>query len=155
MPAGILFPVGPVGPIGPCRTLSPFNSDSAILVDPGGVLPSSDLAGVMVLDALAESAFLVGPVGPAMTVGVLTPSDTDSVHPVVPTRMLSSLVFECAGPLGPVGTLLPGGDKTGLYPIVQTGELLSVVTFPAVRDQSITQLPVEGLVGDCGFFVMS
>ena len=116
------------------------------------MLPSSDLAGVMVPDALAESAFLVGPVGLVMTVGVLPPSDTDSVDPVVPTRMLSSSVVECAGPLGPVGTLLPGGDKAGLYPIVPTGELLSVVAvpFPAVRDQSITQLPVEGLVGDCG-----
>ena len=82
----------------------------------------------MVPDALAESAFLVGPVGPAMTVGVLPPSDTDLVDHVVPTRMQSSSVFECAGPLGPVGTL----------------------PLPAVWDQSITQLPVEGLVGDCG-----
>ena len=39
-----------------------------------------------------------------------------------------------------------------MCPIVPTGELLSVVAvpLPAVRDQAITQLPVEGLVGDCG-----
>ena len=90
------------------------------------------------------------PGGPCDDVGVLSPSDTDSVDPVVPTRVLSSLVFECAGPPGPVGTLLPG--RTGLCPIVPTGELLSVVAvlLLAVRDQAITQLPVEGLVGDCG-----
>ena len=147
VPAGILFPVGPIGPIGPCGKLSPSDSDSAIMVDPGGVLPLSDLAGVMVPDALAESAFLVGP---AMTLGVLPPSDKDSVDPVVPTRMLSSSVIEYAGPLGPVGTLLPGEDGSGRCPIVPTGGLLSVVAvpLPAVRYQAITQLPVK--VGDCG-----
>ena len=151
VPAGILFPVGPVGPIGPCGTLSPSDSDSAILVDPGGALPSSDLAGMMVPDASAESAFLIGPVGPAMTLGVLPLSDTDSADPVVQTRMLSSSVFEYAGPLGPVGTLLPSEDGTGLFPIVPTGELLSVVAvpFPSERDPALTQLPAEGLVGKC------
>ena len=39
VPAGLLLPVGPVGPYG---TLSPSDSGSAILVDPGGVFPSSD-----------------------------------------------------------------------------------------------------------------
>ena len=151
VPAGILFPVGPVGPIGPCRTLSPSDSDSTILVDPGGALPSFDLAGMMVPDDSAESAFLMGPVGPAMTLEV---SDTDSADPVVPTRMLSSSVFEYAGPLGPVGTLLPGEDGTGLFPIVQTGELLSVVAvpLPAERDRAITQLAAEGLVGECSVY---
>ena len=65
--------------------------------------------------------------------------------------MLSSSVFEGAGPLGSVGTLLPGEDGTGLFPIVSTGELLSVVAVPflAERDPAITQLPAEGLVGEC------
>ena len=38
----------------------------------------------------------MGPVGSAMTLAVLPPSD--SADPVVPTRMLSWSVFECAGP---------------------------------------------------------
>ena len=131
--------------------LSPSDSDSAILVDPGGALASSDLAGMMVPDAAAGLAFLMGPVGPTMTLGVLPPSDTDSADPVVPTRMLSASVSECTGSLGPMGTLIPGEDGTGLVPIVLTDELLSVMTvpFPAERDHVITQLPVEGLVGKC------
>ena len=152
VPAGILFPVDPVGPIGPYGTLSTSDSDSVILVDPDGGLPSSDLAEMRVPDAPAVLAFLVGPVGPAMSLGVLPPSDTDSADPVIPTRMQSSSIFECAGPLGRVGTLLTGEHGTGLCPIVQTDELLSVVAVPhpAVRDPVITQLPVEGLVGECG-----
>ena len=45
-----------------------------------------------------------------------------------------------------MGTLLPGENGTGLFPIVPTGERLSVVTvpFPAERDPAITQLPAEG-----------
>ena len=46
MPAGILLPGGPLGPIGSYGTLSLSDSDSAILVDPCGVFPSSDLAGM-------------------------------------------------------------------------------------------------------------
>ena len=46
---------------------------------------------------------------------------------------------------------LPDEDGTGLCPIVPTDELLSVVVIPLpdVRDTVITQLPVEGLVGEC------
>ena len=139
MPAVILNSVGPVGLIGPCGTLSPSDSDSAKLVDPGGALPSSDLAGMMVLDASAESAFLMGP---AMTLGMLPPSETDSADPVVPRRMLSSSVFECAGPLGPVGTLLSGEDGMGLFPIVPTGDLLSVVAVPFPAERDIGYYPV-------------
>ena len=66
------------------------------------------------------------------------------------TRTLSS-VFECTGLMGPVGTLLPCDDGTGLFLIVPTGELSSVeaVPFPGERDPVITQLPAEMLVGDC------
>ena len=132
--------------MGRCPRLTQYR-DSAILVDPGGTLASSDLAGIMVSDVSAESASLVGPVGPAMALGY----DSDSADPVVPTRMLSSSVFECAGPLGPVGTLLTGDDGARLFPIIPTGELLPVVAvpFPAERDPAIAQLPAEVLVGDC------
>ena len=78
---------------------------------------------------------------------MLPPSDTDSADPVIPTRMQSLFILQCADPLGPVGTLLPGEDGTGLCPIVPTDEMLSVVAvpLPAVRDSVITQLPVEEL----------
>ena len=54
--------------------------------------------------------------------------------------------------LGPVGTLLPDKDWTGLFPTVPRGELLSVVAVPfprSGRDPAITQLPAEGLEGEC------
>ena len=148
MPAGIPFSVGPVSPIGPCGMLW---DASAILVDQGWALPSSDLAGMMVPNASMESAFLMSPVGPAMTLGVLPPSDSDSDDPVVPARILSSSVLERAGPRGPVEPLLPGKDGTGLFPTVTRGELLSVVAapFPAGGDPAITQLPTEGMEGEC------
>ena len=59
-----------------------------------------------------------------------------------PPGTLSSF-FECAGPVGPVGTLLPCDNGTGLFPIVPTGELSSVeaVPFPGERDPVVTQLP--------------
>ena len=42
VPAELLLPVGPVGSVGPYGTLSPSDSGSAILVDPGGVFSLSD-----------------------------------------------------------------------------------------------------------------
>ena len=62
VPAGILFSVGPVGL---CGTLSPSDSNSAILVDPGGALPSSDLAWRMVLSASTELLSVVAVPFPA------------------------------------------------------------------------------------------
>ena len=41
VPAVILLPVGSVGPVGPDGMLSPSDSKSAILVDPGGCCPCS------------------------------------------------------------------------------------------------------------------
>ena len=67
--------MGPVGPCnsdrclgsdGLCGVLSPVAPESAILMDPGGMFPSSDPA---------ESAALMGPVGPTMTLEVLPLSD--------------------------------------------------------------------------------
>ena len=57
---------------------------------------------------------------PAQGSRVLPPSDTDSADPVIPTRMQSSSIFECAGPCGNVS---PGEDGTGLCPIGPTDEL--------------------------------
>ena len=175
MPAGILLPVGPVGPIGSYGTLCLSDSDSAILVDPGGVFPggvsggvsdsagpailvdpggvfpSSDLTDMRGSDTPAESAILMGPVGPPMWLGVLPPADSESADPVIPTRRQSSSIVVFVGPLHPGGMLLPGEDGPGLCPIVWTDDLLSVAAVPltAVRDPVIAQSPVEGLVRDC------
>ena len=59
-PAGKLFPAvpagipSPVGPVGSYGTLPSSDSDSVILVDPGGTLSSSGLVGIMVPDVSAE-----------------------------------------------------------------------------------------------------
>ena len=73
--AGILLLGASVGPIGLRGTLSPSASKSAILVDPGGMFPSSDLAVTWDPAIPAESAGLRGPVGPTMTLGMLPLSD--------------------------------------------------------------------------------
>ena len=116
-------------PYWPVRDVVPSDSGSAILVDPGGVFPSSDLARIRGPDTLAESASLMGP---AMSLGVLPPSDTELPDPVMPRRVQSSSIVEFVGPLGPGGTLLPGE-------IVPTDDLVSVaaVPLPAVRDPVI------------------
>ena len=149
VPAAILFPVGYVGPVGPCGTLSPSASESAILEDPGGVFPSSDLARMRGPVPPAESAVLMGPVGPAMSLGVLPLSDSETSEPVMPTRMQYSSIIELVGPLGPVETLREHGP--GLCPIGLTIGLLPVAAVPlsAVRDPKIAQSPVEGLYRDC------
>ena len=119
MPAGILLPVGPVGPIGSCGTLSPTDSDSAILADPGVVFPSSDLAGMRGSDTPAESAILMGPVGPPMLGPgrtLLLGEDGPGLCPIVSTDDLLSV---------------------------------AAVPLTAVRDPIIAQSLVEGLVRDC------
>ena len=60
------------GPVGHLGTLSPSTSESEILVDPGGMLPSSDLAEMRGPAPPAGSAVLRGPVGPAMSFGNVT-----------------------------------------------------------------------------------
>ena len=72
---GPVDPYVPVGPVGLCGTLSPFAPKSAILVDPGGMFPSYDIAVMGDQTVPAESASLRGPVGPTMTLGTLPLSD--------------------------------------------------------------------------------
>ena len=55
--AGLDGPSVTGGPVGQLGTLSPSTFASAILVDPGGMLPSSDLAGILL------PAIPVSPVG--------------------------------------------------------------------------------------------
>ena len=62
------------GPVGHLRTLSPSTSESGILVDPGGMFPSSDLAEMRGPAPPAGSAVLRGPVGLAMSLEALLPS---------------------------------------------------------------------------------
>ena len=57
------------GPVGHLGTLSMSTSASEILVDPGGMSPSSDLAEMRGPAPPAESAVLGGPVGPAVSSG--------------------------------------------------------------------------------------
>ena len=74
-----------------------------------------------------------------------------SADPVMPTKMQSSSLVELVGPLGPVGTLLPGEDGPGLCPIGLTFGLwlVAAVPLPAGRDPMIALSPVEGLEMDC------
>ena len=88
-PDGQYVTGGPVGQIG---TLFPSASESAILVDPGGMFPSSDLARMRGLAPPAGSAVQMGPVGPAMSLGVLPLSDSESAEPVMPTRIQYSSI---------------------------------------------------------------
>ena len=60
--AGQDGPYGTDGPVGHLGTLSPSTSTSEILVDPGGMSTSSDLAGMRVPAPPAESAVRRGPV---------------------------------------------------------------------------------------------
>ena len=102
-----------------------------VLLDPGGTLSSSGLAGIMVPDVITDLPSLQGPV---KTLGALSQADSDTVGPVCPTRMLSSSVCECTSPRGPVGLLPPCYDGTGLVPIAPTDELSSIeaVPFPVI-----------------------
>ena len=55
--------------------MSPFAPKSAILVDRGGMFPSSDIAVMGDPTVPAESASMRGPLGPTMTLGTLPLSD--------------------------------------------------------------------------------
>ena len=78
-------------------SLSTFMTE--ILVDPGGMLPSSDLAG-MLLPAI--------PVGPVGFWGTLSSSDSDPVGQDGP--------YGADGPVGHLGTLSP---STSTYEILE------------------------------------
>ena len=157
VPCGTLSPSDTAGPVRQCGMLSPPNHVAECSVGPGGTLYSPDPAGIL-SPAVPAGIFLpvgsVGPVGPIGPYGTLSPSDSESAisvdpgggtDPVLPTRM------HLVGPLGTVGTLLPGEDGPGLCPIGLTVGLLPVVAvpLPAVRDPMIALSPVEGLERDC------
>ena len=184
--AGMLFPAIPVGPVGRWGTLPSSDSDpagpdgpsvtggsvaqlgtlspstfaSAILVNSGGTLPSSDLAG-MLLPAIpvgiwgtlsssdSDPARQDGPHvagGPVGHLGTLSPSTSESGILVDHGWVFSSSdLAEKRGPAppagsavlrGPVGpamsleTLLPGVDVPGLCQIVLTVGLLPGVAVP-------------------------
>ena len=104
LPPSVSDPTGPVGqsitggPVGHLGTLPSSTFEPAILVDPGGTSPSSDLAG-MLLTAIPGS-----PVGFG---GTLSSSDSDT-----------------AGQDGPYGTDGPVGHLGTLSPSTSTSEIL-------------------------------
>ena len=75
-------------------------------------------------------------------------SNYKSAGPVGLMGMLSSSVFECAGP---AGTLLPCDNGTILFPMVQADEpsSLETVSVPGERDPVISQRPADRLVENC------
>ena len=87
------------GPVGHLGTLPSSNFEPAILLDPGGTSPSSDLAG-MLLPAI--------PVGPVGFWGTLSSSDSDPVSQDGP--------YGADGPIGHLGTLSP---STSTYEILE------------------------------------
>ena len=64
-----------------------------------------------------------------------------SADPVLPMRMQSSSIAELVGPLGPVGTLLPGEDGPGLCQIGLTVGRLPVAAVSASGPCGIQRLP--------------
>ena len=109
VPAWILLLVGSVGPVGPCGTLSPSASESAILVDPGGMFPSSDLARKRGPAPPAGSAVLMGPVDPATDVCTCSPDGLRDASNRTPYRGHSSDT-KCSKTNG---TGIPGTIQTG------------------------------------------
>ena len=61
------------GPVGHLGMLPPTTSESGVLVDPGGMFPLSNLAGMRGPAAPAGSPVLRGPVGPARSLDTLLP----------------------------------------------------------------------------------
>ena len=82
-------------PVGQIGTLYPSTSSSEILVDPGGRLPSSDLAGMLLPDM---------PVGTIDRWGTLPPSDSDLTGPDGP--------YVTDEPVGQIGTLSPSTSSS-------------------------------------------
>ena len=140
------------GPVGHLGTLSSSTFKPAILVDPGGTLPSSDLAGML------PPAIPVGPVG---RWGTLPPSISDPAGPEGPSvtggpvghlGTLSSSTFEPAILVDPGGTL-PSSDLAGMLlpaipvcPVGIWGTLSLSDSDPAGQDGPyVTGGPVDHL----------
>ena len=115
------------GPVGQPGTLSPSTFASAILADPGGTFPSSDLAGIL-LPAI--------PVDPIGRWGTLPPSGSDSAGPDGPSVT--------GGPVGQPGTLSPSTFASAI--LVDPGG-----TFPSsdLTEMFLPAIPVR-LVGIWG-----
>ena len=118
--ASLIYSAGPDGPsvtggpVGQPGMLSPSTFVSAILVDPGGTFPSSDLAG-MLLPAI--------PVDPIGRWGTLPPSGSDSAGPDGPSVT--------GGPVGQPGMLSPSTfvsailvDPGGTFPSSDLARML-------------------------------
>ena len=88
---------GTGGPVGQPGTLSPSTFALAILVDPGGTFPSSDLAGMLLP---------IIPVRPVGIWGTLSSSDSD------PAGRDGSHVT--GGPVGHLGTLPRTTSESGV-----------------------------------------
>ena len=88
------------------RAKKTFNYVSGVLWDPGGTLPSSDLAGMLLPAISAGIPFSVGPVGPVGLCGTLSLSDSDSAGPDGP--------YVAGGPVGPFGTLSPSASESAI-----------------------------------------
>ena len=104
-------------PVGHLGTLPPTTSECGILVDPGGMFPSSGLARMRGPAAPVGSPVLRGPVGPAMSLDTLLPAvDVPGLYQIVLTVGLWPVV---AVPLpavwDPLFTLSPVEElkKTG------------------------------------------
>ena len=115
-------PYVPGGPVGQIRTLSPSTSASAILVDPGGTLPSSNLVGML---------FPAIPVGPVGLWGTSSPSDSDPAGHDGP--------YVTGGPVGHIGTLSPSASESGV--LVDPGGMFPLSDLARMRGPA----PPEGL----------
>ena len=104
-PPSVSDPTGPGGqyvtggPVGHFGTLPSSTFEPAILLDPGGTSPSSDLAGMLL------SAIPVSPVG---FWGTLSSSESDPVG--------QDGAYGADGPVGHLGTLSP---STSTYEILE------------------------------------
>ena len=112
--AGVLIPAVPAGPVGLVGTLSPTDCVSGILVDPGGMFPSSDLARMRGPTPPAGSTVLM--VGPAISLWVFPLSHSESA---------------CIMDLSAGGTLSPSkSDLTGPDDLYVTGGPVGQIGSP-------------------------
>ena len=97
----------PGGPVGHLGTLPPTTSE--VLVDPGGMFPSSDLARMRGPAAPAGSPVLRGPVGPAMSLDTLLPDvDVPGLCQIVlPIGMLPGVAVPLPAVWDPLFALSP------------------------------------------------
>ena len=128
------------GPVGHLGTLPPTTSESGILVDPGGMFPSSDLARMRGPAAPAGSPVLRGSVGPAMSLDTLLPAvDVPGLYQIVLTVGLLPVVavplpamWDQLFALSPVEEL----KKTGVEVVGRRLDVCNGWSGPAVAEIS-------------------